>query len=130
MWPLLKNKMNQVQMWGEGVMVTVNMEKTCNIVIAFILRALEWQMVYQYMILSSLELLVWGGEVVGNSILEVRAFSNNFVDSVANNSISWENCRTPCSQTNQAIQSHIKTQIISHDGKMSVPQKPWLEYSE
>jgi hypothetical protein len=93
-------------------------------------------MIDQYMILNSSELLDWGvcwrerGKVVGNSILEVLAFSNNFVDSVVNNSISWENCRTPCSQTNQAIQSYIKTQIISHDGKMSVPQKSWLEYSE
>lgn len=60
---------------------------------------------------------------------EVLAFSDNFFNSVVNNNTSWENCRTPCSQTNQAIQSYIKTQIISHDGKMSVPQKPWLEYS-
>jgi len=31
-------------------MVTVNIEKTCNIVIAFILKGLEQQMVDQYMI--------------------------------------------------------------------------------
>lgn len=93
-------------------------------------------MVDQYMILSSSELLDCGlggrerGKVVGNSILEVLAFSDNFIDSVVNNGISWKNCRTSCSQTNEAIQPYIKTQIISHDGKMSVPQKPWLEYSE
>lgn len=64
------------------------------------------------------------GGVVRNSTLEVPAFSHNFVHTVANSNISWENCRTPCSQTNQAIQSYIKTRILSSDGKMSVPQKP------
>jgi hypothetical protein len=33
--------MNQVKMWGQGVMVTVTIEETCNIVIAFILKGLE-----------------------------------------------------------------------------------------
>ena len=60
MWPLLKDKMNQVKTWGQGVMVTVDVEKTCNIGIAFILKGLEWQMVDQYMILSSSKLLDWG----------------------------------------------------------------------
>jgi len=76
-------------------------------------------MVDQHMILSSSELLDWRvggkerGKIVRNSVLEVLAFSDSFVDSVVNNSMSWENCRTPCSQTNQAIQSYIKTQKLS-----------------
>jgi len=52
--------MNQVKTRGQGVMVTVNVEKTCNIGFAFFLKNLEWQMVDQYMILSSSELLDYG----------------------------------------------------------------------
>lgn len=41
MWPLLKDKTNQVKTRGQGVMVTVNIEKTYNIVITFIFKGLE-----------------------------------------------------------------------------------------